>query len=118
MTFDKYPKEFREACATHEFLRKLGFPAKDIYIHLRQDSMLLVVLKERDKMFAFNLGPTKLTQAQLEDLWPALVQKINDGTVPKEELSFIWRDSFIFANKIAALAAMKAKGFTFPRMDN
>jgi hypothetical protein len=112
---DSYPKEFKEALATHEFFRKLGFSAENIFIHLRADGMLMMVLEDQGKRFAVNLSPTKLTEIELRSQWPELVGKINGGEVPGEELDAVWVNSYIFANKVDAVATLLLKGFHCPK---
>lgn len=109
--FDNYPPEFREACATHEFFRKLGYPAENLFIHLREDGMLMVVLRHGGKQFAVNINWTKLTQEELETKWPELIIQINNHEVSQEELDAVWYNSYIFTNKVLAVAAMVSKGF-------
>ena len=56
MGFDYYPPIFKEVFATHEFFRRLGFSADQVYLHLREDQMLMVILKHSDKTFAVMVG--------------------------------------------------------------
>lgn len=112
---DSYPEGFKEALATHEFFRKLGFSADNIFIHLRIDGMLMVILEDQGKRFAVNVHRTQLTEDELRKQWPELVEKINRGEVPQEELDAAWVNSYIFANKVDAVAALILKGFHCPK---
>ena len=76
--------------------------------------MLMVVLVENDKQFAVSIGPTKLTPTELALKWPELIEKINRNEVSSEELDGVWSNSFIFMNKVDAVAALLLKGFNPP----
>ena len=114
MVFDNYPPAFREACATHEFLRKLGFESENIFLHLNPDGNLMIVLMDQVKLFAIIVGRIDLTLEELTIKWTELLDKIASHEVSNQELDGVWTDSFVFSRKVEAVAALVNKGFILP----
>lgn len=118
MSFADHPKIFRECYAVHEFFRRLGFKAAEIFLHLREDQMMMVVLQTQDKVFAVILGQVDFDENQMSDHWSGIVDGLISHTITDEEIEEIWTNSFICANKIDCLITMKTKGFSFPYESN
>ena len=120
MGLSNYPPIFKEVFATHEFFRRLGFSASQVYLHLRkEDQVLMVVLKHSDKLFAVMVGETDLTEAQIAHTWVKFVNDIADEEIiPTSELEDAWIKSYIFNNMGDALATIRSKGIIPPMESN
>lgn len=108
--FDEYPQEFKEAYATFEFFRRLGFPPNNLFVHLRPDGVFFVVLQHLGKEFAVSISRSTFTERELYEKFSELARRISSGEVDEEELQEAWQNSFIFNNKLDALMAMAVKG--------
>lgn len=112
--FDEFPECFKEAYATFEFFRKLGFPPSSLFIHLNPDGIFFIVLQFMDKQFAVNIGHLSLTEDELVNKWTEMALRIANGEFDEQELQNAWQNSFVFNNKIDALMAMSSKGIRPP----
>jgi hypothetical protein len=108
--FDEYPPEFKEAYATFEFFRRLGFPPNSMFIHLRPDGVFFVVLQHLGKEFAVSISRSTFTEKELGERFSELARRIAKMELDEEELQDAWKNSYIFKNRLGALIAMAAKG--------
>lgn len=96
-TFKDHPKVFRECYATHEFFRRLGFKAEEIFLHLRADQVMMVVLQTQGKVFAVALGKVDFNEQQMLKYWSEIVDGLVSHTITDDEIQEAWTDSFILA---------------------
>lgn len=117
--FEKFPRELSELWAAHEFFRQLGFIPDDIYVHLREDdNMLMCVLQTQNKTFAISMGITALTQEELNSSWGELVDGINSGKVPSQNMRMVWESSFVYKNKVAIIGKVMERFDMRANLDN
>lgn len=116
-TFKDHPEIFRECYATHEFLRRLGFQAREIFLHLRADQMM-VVLHTQNKTFAVLLGKVDFNEQQMLEHWSDIVDGLVSHKITEDEVQEVWTNSFIYANMNDCLLTMRNKGLFFPSLIN
>lgn len=105
---------FREALAVHEAFRKLGYSPEQIFVTLTSDSRLFVILKHLGREFAVFCGELAMSEPDFYAAWPTLVTAVNGGAVAEEELNNLYRDSYVYRERLGFLAALKAKGIAIP----
>lgn len=115
---DHIPEVLREALAVHEFLRRLGFDAGNIFVMPRPNDLLVVLipdLSNQDFAFAVSCGSMQeIPRETFEDLWKRAVHLWN-GTEPGMSATTRRRiyDTARFMQLdrgLSMLAAMHAKG--------
>lgn len=103
----------REALATYEFFRRVGFESKDIRLLVQEDGCFVIV-NAQDKVYFLKCG--EVEGRFHEDLAEA-IEAVGNGGVSDDELHSICNESTIFKLGPAVLASMMRKGFTLPKFD-
>jgi hypothetical protein len=105
---------FREALAVHEAFRRLHIPAADIFVDLDPRRMV-VEAKQNGQSFAFAVGPSSLSPADMLIAWQEAVRWWNDGGLAREPDRERLRDnSAVFLNAALFVAALIKHGFQLP----
>lgn len=118
MTDPTFPTDptCREALATFEAFRRLGFPADDIFFEdvidpQDQQRAMLCELRTQGKTFAVIVGPSDdSTMARLDDA-AAWWNSVDPASRLCER---IWEGSAIRGHSVGFLMAIIAKGITLP----
>jgi len=108
------PPAIREALGCHEAFRRLGFPADEIYVQLREDKMMFVILQSQGKRFVHATGVLDMTQEEFEAAWMATAEAVNSRTITDEELHKICSSSVPSRHAHAFITALLEKGFKPP----
>lgn len=124
MKLSEYPEPIREAWATWEAYRRLGFSADDIYwefnavVDAGPGIALNVVLRAQDKVMVVTCSTSmsKEDAERLRDFAKTFHEEITLFT--EEEMTTAYRASFIWKNKHSFLIRLKQKGFMIPKSMN
>jgi len=108
------PQAFQEALGTHEVLRKLGFLAKEIFVHQNPDNSVLVLLRTQGKEFIVHVGFVGMTRDEMEKEWPKAVRAFNNLEIPEQELLDMVSESKAFREKVSLIFAIQDKGIVIP----
>lgn len=98
----------------HEALRRLGFPADDIFVHADPFGTVAVELRTQGKSFSIVVGPSGLTQAAFVSAWYDFAVALSSNKVSQEALAKHWDESRA-KHDASFVTALLAAGFTFPR---
>lgn len=132
MKLSEYPEPIREAWATWETFRKLGFSADDIYWEFRQTITSLgppgvplipgmalnVVLRAQGKVMVVTCS-TFMSKEEAESL-KAVAQTFHEEitSFTEEEMMTVYHASFIWEGKVSFIAVLGQKGFIIPKAMN
>lgn len=126
MELSKYPEPVREAWATWETFRRLGFSADDIYWEFQSTLnarpgpgiALNVVLRAQDKVMVVTCSTSmpKEEAEGLRDLVKTFHEEITLFT--EEEMTTAYHASFIWGSRHSFLIALKQKGFMITKAMN
>jgi hypothetical protein len=100
----------------HEALRRLGFPADDIFVHADPFGVVAVELRTQGKSFSIVVGQSGLTQAGFVGAWYDFAVALGSNKVPQEILVTHWDESRA-KHDVSFVTALLTAGFTFPRED-
>jgi hypothetical protein len=115
MTCDEIHPALREALGIHEGLRRLGYPAGDIFVGLN-DRLVLVILKANGKDFTCEAGIMDgVTNEEFASAWAAAVTTWNDGSLPTGDMERIFKNSIAGSQSVTFLLALVQKGI-YPRL--
>lgn len=120
----EYPQPIREAWATWEVLRKLGFQADDIFWVFAQTLnavprpglALNVVLRTQGREFSVTCSP-RLSEGEAkrhEKQARVFMETLNAGKFVEKEMLEVLHASYAWRNKSDMLMVLRAKGFEFP----
>lgn len=114
---DKFPEPLKEALATHECLRKLGFASEQIFMHQNPapDSMIMVVLRHQGKQLALTMGPMA---GPWEKKWTKLIDHFNAKEIDEEEFNRWYERSWAGTHQAQILVVMVSKGIQPPYRSN
>lgn len=102
---------YRVAVGYFEGLRRLGFSSSQIRFVLQtKQKALFTVLEHNKAEFICECGPLDLSYEQFTSEWTAIVEAINDGTFPQEDLDTIWHESLAHKYPGKFVVAMATKG--------
>ncbi len=111
------PEAFQEALGTHEAFRKLGYSADDIWVHLRDDGMMFVIVRPQGQPdFAVGVGKCAMTPEEWRVQWPALATAVSEGRVSPKDMNAMWVASVPFRHKVDFISALLMKGLSPPCM--
>lgn len=112
---------FKEALATHEAFRRLGYLSEEIFLHILgpdRDLSIQVVLKHKGLDFVVNIASAVRTAKMiLLTQWKEVVVMWNnesDSPAVDYDKKIIWERSHVCQNSVSFLVAMLAKGFVHP----
>lgn len=110
---DRFPAPLKEALATHELLRRLGFSSDQIFMHRNPPPLedIVVVLKHQGKQCAITLG--KLVGPWEED-WSRLVELYNTHVITEAEFQAWYDQSWVRMHAPEILLVLGQKGITPP----
>jgi len=109
VTIDDLHPTLREALALHESFRRLNFIPDEIYLLPRAKDVHVTVKRGTLQFNAF-AGVHELTIPELVRKWTLSTKWWNE-TATNDEQQQIFRDSKVFREKVAFVAAVIAKGF-------
>lgn len=115
MSAKKIRPVFREALAVHEAFRRLGFASDDLFFCVANKNQVFVKLIHEGKDFAVICGQFNVPAKQLFDEWKALLEEVNDGSLPEDTMQEIWASSFVYKGRASFITALLTKGFPIPR---
>lgn len=99
-----------EALAIHEALRRIGYPAEDIFINPEEEqNSLNVVAKDGDKMFTVAVGKLNCPLPMFSALWEQSIHWWNDPQ-NKVEVNQIYEKSHVKSEAVELLLALVVKG--------
>lgn len=104
---------FREALATHEAMRKLGFLPENIFASIGSGS-LFVEVETLGKRFSIRIGQMPLSFEKFSAVWTEATHAYNSGS--DDELYEIWDHSLIRRELPKIMAKMKEKGIVIPAL--
>lgn len=114
-----YARPLREALATFNALRRLGFLAEDIYFHIgsavQGAHQVCIVLKTQEKQFVVDLGFIQADREKIAAAWNELAEACQDQQIDSEQLSRMWQQSAIYNDPAALVTALINKGFYLPK---
>lgn len=102
----------REALATHEALRRLGFAPENIFI--MHDKKLTVVLKHGLHEVGVEIDHP-ISEKRFRDLWPTAVMLYNRAFTT-DQIDAIWKESKIRAQLGIVVSALEERGISTPEM--
>lgn len=109
---------YREALATFEALRRLWFPAAQIFLLLTGPDgavQVSIQLHAQKKTFTVTCGVLPNTASEIEAEWIALTTDVSAGKFPQRELDRIWSESECRGSAVLFLHALTGKGFFIPK---
>ena len=119
---------YREAWASFEALRRLGFASEDIFVQAGEslDAGLVqapsyqlgVILRAQHKEFIIDCGRIPEEPDAIEATWQRFCKAINDREVSERDLQRVWETSHAREQVVGLLTALTAKGFVFPHVIN
>lgn len=107
----------REAIALHEVLRRLGFPADDIFVALNPDSTMLIILRTQKKEVAIIAGSVPYEGEEFSVMWTDFVNAIADGQVEEEELYQNYKNSLALKLSEQLCLGLIRKGIKLPTVN-
>lgn len=114
MKYAEIHPAMRLALGAHEGFRKLGFRSDDIFVHLRPDHKLLVILRTQGKHVAINCGQVALTDQQFRTTWMAVARAVRENLLSDADLDRIWKESPAYQNSVYFVEALLRSGFKLP----
>ena len=101
----------KEALATHEMFRKLGFLPSEIFIIINES--IGVAVKAQGKETSVRIGEASRLFDEMMSLWKESVHAWNNEFTDSER-NEIWENSLARKNATWVCGAMLALGFKFP----
>lgn len=116
----------RRQLAMHEALRRLGFSADDIYVRFvngvsdgtTERFEIFTELRVGERVFKSNFRDMKkVTRAAYEEVWKREGTWWNDPATDAAEKLAIYQREFPVPVLLTLVEALKAKGFTIPKLE-
>lgn len=103
---------YREAYATHEAFRRLGFTPDQIFVHRNPAPLLdlMVVVVHHGAQFAVSVGRV---EDDWKTQWGDMVELVRSDPDEAERMQ-IWESSRIASNTVGLLMSLAAKGIEPP----
>lgn len=84
MKLDSIHPALQAALGIHEALRRMGFLANNIYLHLSENK-LSVVIRTSGQDFGVQVGDFEKSQEDLQCLWSEVATAYNDNLISPED---------------------------------
>lgn len=117
LLYDDLPGAVRNAVGVHEGLRRLGFPASEIYAASHDDDVL-VILRTQNREVAMRVGSVEgLTPERLAAYWERVGEAMRANVLPGEDFQRMYAESPAMTNSVRFVAEIVSRGVKLPRAE-
>lgn len=127
MKYREIPKPMRNALATYEILRRLGFSSDDIHWHHNgaehpgspePRGMMFVVLQTQGKEFLMRVGVIDTSYDAWREQWRTVMQALLDNAIPEKDYGRLLSESEAYRKTDNLCAAIRGKGIRIPTLES